>query len=219
MDVAALMLTGGASRRMGSDKATLAVPGAAPFPTTWATRTAALLGAVAAPVIELGPGHGGGEHLPDAVAGAGPLVALAGGVRALAARGWHGPVLVVATDLPRLTSGFLRWLTDHPSDSSVLPIVHGRDQPLCARYQGDDLARVVGLAASGRRSLGALIEVIDAYRAGPEEWVGPAGDPLALDDADTPADRARLVPLQSASLPAGQKPATVVAPSEKSALP
>jgi molybdopterin-guanine dinucleotide biosynthesis protein A len=194
MDVAALLLTGGTSRRMGRDKAALGADPPAPFPTTWATRTAMLLRAVAAPVIELGPGHTGGEHLPDPVAGAGPLVALAGGARALAARGWHGPVLVVATDLPRLTPGFLAWLAGHPSDRSVLPTSGGRDQPLCARYRAEDLARAAALVASGRRSLRALIAVVGPYRAGPDEWGAPAGDLLALDDVDTPVDLERLVP-------------------------
>ncbi|MGH9093687.1 MAG: molybdenum cofactor guanylyltransferase, partial [Acidimicrobiales bacterium] len=102
--------------------------------------------------------------------------------------------LVVATDLPRLTPGLLRWLAAHPSGASVIPTAHGRDQPLCARYRSEDLAQAADLVARGQRSLRALLQAIDPYRAGPEEWIGPAGDPLALDDADTPADLARLIP-------------------------
>jgi hypothetical protein len=49
--VGGLLLTGGASRRMGSDKALLKVDG-----RRLVDRAAAVLGAVAAPVIEVGPG-------------------------------------------------------------------------------------------------------------------------------------------------------------------
>ena len=49
--VAGLLLTGGASRRMGSDKALLEVEG-----RRMVDRAAAALAAVAAPVVEVGPG-------------------------------------------------------------------------------------------------------------------------------------------------------------------
>nr|MDP9020189.1 NTP transferase domain-containing protein [Actinomycetota bacterium] len=50
--VAGLLLTGGASRRMGRDKALLAVHG-----LPLAQRTAGVLAAVVAPVLEVGPGR------------------------------------------------------------------------------------------------------------------------------------------------------------------
>jgi molybdopterin-guanine dinucleotide biosynthesis protein A len=51
MELAALLLTGGASRRMGSDKATILDGDGQPL----AVRTANLLAAVADPVLEVGP--------------------------------------------------------------------------------------------------------------------------------------------------------------------
>ena len=71
---AALLLTGGASRRLGRDKASLSL-GA----TTLAERTAGLLMQVARPVIEVGPGHTGLVHVREAPAGGGPLAAMAAG--------------------------------------------------------------------------------------------------------------------------------------------
>ena len=51
MTPAGILLTGGASRRMGTDKATIVVGG-----ETLARRTARLLSAVCDPAVEVGPG-------------------------------------------------------------------------------------------------------------------------------------------------------------------
>ncbi len=179
---------------MGRDKATLRPAPPGHCCPSWAERTAALLAVVADPVIELGPGHSGAVPVPDAAPGTGPLVALAGGIAALRRLGWDGPVLVVATDLPRLTAGALGWLAAHPADRSIVPTLDGRDQPLCARYLMADLALVPTLVAGGRRALRDLVAAIDPLRPGPEEWGGPAGDLAALRDVDTPADLEHLVP-------------------------
>ena len=52
--LAGVLLTGGASRRMGTDKARLVVDG-----ETLAARSARVLAAVCEPVIEVGPGVSG----------------------------------------------------------------------------------------------------------------------------------------------------------------
>src|ERR1700736_1061525 len=71
---AALLLTGGTSRRMGRDKATLPVNG-----TPLAERTATLLAQVADPVVEVGPGWTGLVAVREEPAGQGPLAAMAAG--------------------------------------------------------------------------------------------------------------------------------------------
>ena len=50
-------------------------------------------------------------------------------------------MLVVATDLPRLTQGLVAWLARYPSLDSVVPVDGGHPQPLCARYSAADLVR------------------------------------------------------------------------------
>jgi molybdopterin-guanine dinucleotide biosynthesis protein A len=187
VDVAAMLLTGGQSRRMGRDKATIVLADGRGL----AERTVALLVQVAAPVIELGPGVSGVPHVPDPDPGEGPLGAVARGAGALVAEGWSGPALVVATDLPHLTTRLLRWLADHPYPGSVIPVVAGRPQNLCARYSAEALAAAGSLVADGRRAIRDLVAAQPAHFASPAEWA-VAGEAGVLGDLDEPADLERL---------------------------
>jgi molybdopterin-guanine dinucleotide biosynthesis protein A len=184
---AGLLLTGGASRRLGRDKGALTIPGSG---ESLARRTGRLLAGVTVPALEVGPGHSGLPAVAEDPLGGGPLVALAAGARQLRARGWTGPVVVVATDLPRLTAGLLAWLAGHPSPRSVVPLRDGVPQSLCARYCPGDLDVAMALVAAGRRALHDLLDSIEALMAGPELWQAAAGDPDTLLDIDTPSDLA-----------------------------
>jgi molybdopterin-guanine dinucleotide biosynthesis protein A len=188
---AALLLTGGASRRMGRDKAVIAVGG-----VPLACRTASLLVKVADPVIEVGPGYTGLAHVLEAPARAGPLAAIAAGWTALAAGAVPTQgVLIVATDLPQLTSGLLELLASHPGVGCVVPVDRsGRPQTLCARYPATALARAVELVASGQRAVRGLLEGEEVTWLPPSVWEPAAGRAHALADLDTPDDLARLVP-------------------------
>lgn len=187
MDVAGIVLTGGASRRMGQAKAALPIG-----PTTLAGRTAALVGAVADPVIEVGPGHSSLPAVPDPIAGAGPLAAVATGAAWLAGHGWPGPALVVATDLPHLSRALLAWLAGHPAAGSVVPLDRtGRAQPLCGRYHPAELATAAMLVASGHRAMSDLLRAAASITyVEAADWIRATGAPDALVDVDTPADLA-----------------------------
>ncbi|MDE3206777.1 MAG: molybdenum cofactor guanylyltransferase [Acidobacteriota bacterium] len=187
---AGMILTGGGSRRMGRDKAAIAWPD--PDSPTLAVRTATLLTAVCPTAVEVGPGHTELARVREAVPGGGPLAALVAGWRGLVAAGWTDPVLVVATDLPLLSEGLLRWLADFPDQRSVVPLAGGRVQPLCARYSPADLDLAARLLARGRRALLSLVEDLDAAHPDEAVWAAPAGHPAALDDADTPGDLTRM---------------------------
>jgi molybdenum cofactor guanylyltransferase len=190
---AALLLTGGASQRMGRDKATLVVGGAG---ATLAERTAALLSAVAAPVVEIGPGHTGLPHVQESPPGGGPLCALAAGWASLTERHWpeSAGVLVVATDLPRLTTGLLTLLADHPAAGPVVPLdADGRSQPLCARYPMGALGAAAELVERGERSVRALLASLNPTYLATPVWQPAAGDPDALTDVDTPDDLTALL--------------------------
>lgn len=182
-----MVLTGGSSRRMGRPKATLPV-GA----TTLARRTAALVEAVAQPVVEVGPGHSGLPSVADTIPAAGPLAALATGAAWLAGHGWSGPALVVATDLPRLSEALLAWLAAHPALGSVVPLDRaGQAQPLCARYLAAELTTAEVLVASGRRAMRDLLDATPSITyVVAADWMRAAGDPDALIDVDSPADLA-----------------------------
>ena len=181
MTVAALLLTGGAARRMGCDKAVLTGPDGVGL----AVRTARLLATVARPVIEVGPGRSGADAVADDHPGAGPLAAVATGVTALARTGWSGAALVVATDLALLDTATLVRIADHPAAGSVVPVWRGRPQWLCARYDAATLGRAGALVAAGERRMRVL--GAGAVLVAEADW-SDAARPWSLLDVDTPAD-------------------------------
>lgn len=179
--VAGLLLTGGASRRMGRDKAALRLAG-----EPMAVRLGRLLSGAAGPVLEVGPGRSGLASVREDPPGQGPLAAVAAGARALWAMGWHGPAVVLACDLPLLTSDALALLADWPGTAAVLPAPGGRRQPLCARWAHADLAAAAEGAALGRRAIGDLPAVPPGIVLGPGDWSGVGPEPFV--DADGPED-------------------------------
>lgn len=190
MTAAGVLLTGGRSHRMGDDKAVLPAPGAPD--ETLAGRTGRILKESTAMAVEVGPGRSGLTAVVEPHPGSGPLPALAWGATTLREMGWDGPVVVLATDLPRITPRLVAWLADHPDTRSVVPIAGDRPQTLCARYSVPDLDVAIELAEAGRRSMRDLIDSIGALMIHPHEWMGVAGDIHALQDVDTPEDLHRM---------------------------
>ena len=181
-----MLLSGGASRRMGTDKASLLIDG-----ERAAVRAAALLASVADPVVEVGPGHTALPSVLEDPAGSGPAVAVTAGWSALRATGCPGPVLVLACDLPLVTRDLLRWLAGRPGEGSVVPVVAGRPQPLCARWSGADLDRLDVLTRSGHRAFKTLYGQLDVAFVDDHGW-GVAASPADFSDTDTPEDLRRL---------------------------
>lgn len=160
---AGLLLTGGESRRLGRDKATLPL---APGGATLATFLARILSAVARPAIEVGPGVSGLELPEEEDPRVGPLGAIAVGARELARRGWTGPALVLATDLPFLSEGLLAAIAAFPApeEVSVVPLLDGRPQSLCARWSPAALLAAEEAAAAGERRVQAALATAGALR-------------------------------------------------------
>jgi molybdopterin-guanine dinucleotide biosynthesis protein A len=187
-NVAGAVLVGGASTRMGSDKAQrrfAGVPGA--------TRASRLLAAHFEDVLLVGgdpPADAAGRRVADVD---GPACALRGIVAALDAA--HAErVLVIATDLPLLTPALLLALVAWPAADVVLPrSANDRLEPLCAIW-----SRALALAAAreqlavGRLALHELVACLDArvLDAADLEAVDPEG--VALSNANTPAEWSRL---------------------------
>src|SRR5579875_3747236 len=146
--VAGVLLTGGSSRRMGTDKASLRFGG-----VSAAARLGRLLEAVADPCVEVGPGRSGLPAMREEPPGEGPLVAVGAASDWLAAHGAGGAALVLACDLPLVNRAVLERLAGWPGEATVIPFIGGRDQPLCARWSAADLQRARVLAAAGERSL------------------------------------------------------------------
>lgn len=195
-----MLLTGGSSRRMGTDKAGLRLRSGG---ETLAHRIAGLLREVAEVAIEVGPGYSPLPATADPWPGAGPLAAIATGTAALGGAGWIGPALVLATDLPLVGIDVLSWLASHPFPGSVVPLDGaGQPQYLCARYDSATLQLARKLAAEGKRSLRSLVAASGPYLAPAREWA-QLGHSDALNDLDTPEDLLALRDLFEPVLPLG----------------
>lgn len=146
-NVSAALLLGGASERMGADKAHVEIKGE-PAAVVLARR----LGELFEEVLLVGgdpPSAAVGRRVADPE---GPRSALRGVVGALAAARSER-VVVLATDLPSVTPDLLLALVAAPEADAVVPRTEAGPEPLCALYRcervleearrrlaGDDLA-------------------------------------------------------------------------------
>jgi molybdenum cofactor guanylyltransferase len=203
--VAAAVLAGGASRRMGRDKATMAVGG-----VELASVALAAAARVADPVVLVAPeghparrlatrrapGPGAATRLAGVVAdpGEGPLAALAAALEALAG----GHVLVLAGDHPGLRVELLAHLVGLAGRGEAVACRRGqRLEPLVAVYR-----RAPALAAArarladpaGDRSLLGLLAGLRTVVVEEAEWRPLDPDGRSFVDLDDPADLAAWDP-------------------------
>jgi molybdopterin-guanine dinucleotide biosynthesis protein A len=182
-----IVLTGGASRRMGLDKTVLPVEGFG-----CAERVARVLRCVVDPVVEVGPGVTTLPAVREDPPGTGPLAATcAGFARLCSMAGTALSVVLAAGDLPFLSDAAVRMLADWPTAGSVVPVVEGRPQPLCARWSASALAEAGRALARGERSMHPLLSWRDVEFVDESGWPGTV-DVLAFSDIDTRADLERL---------------------------
>lgn len=183
MPIPALLLTGGASRRMGSPKALLEVDGVAS-----AQRAADLLKRCCSHVIEVGPGYTDLESVLESPVGAGPLAAFIAGSSRLDS---GTPILLLACDMPEVSEELLYTLanypTEQPPEKCVIPIADGQLQTLCARYSATARSLAPTLWESGARSLRSLLEQCDVEMLDESTW-GSHATSFAFNDLDTPED-------------------------------
>jgi molybdopterin-guanine dinucleotide biosynthesis protein A len=179
--IAGFVLVGGASSRMGRDKALLPLG-----EQTMAQRVAAAVQEAAGSVTLVGdPQRYGGlgyAVIADPVSGFGPVAGIAAAVNAGAE--WN---LVVACDMPAVTADFLRALLDTARASEcdcILPVgPSGRPEPLCAVYHRRCLAPLqqalrnqvhkVMLALSGAR--------VQKFPVGAEQYLANLNTPDEFD--------------------------------------
>ena len=135
MTLAALLLAGGESRRMGRDKATIKLRGQA----LW-ERQLELLRAVSPEKIFVSARSAPSwlpstvELLVDDVPSRGPLSGLTRGLAAM--RATH--LLVLAVDMPFMTAGELGSLWERASEGcGVVPTIAERAEPLAAIYPAE----------------------------------------------------------------------------------
>jgi len=153
-ELAAAILCGGRSRRMGRDKAWVEVGG-----SSLLERAVARLRTVADPVILAGGDrtldHPGCLGVLDPVPGSGPLGGLVAALRASP----HELCAVVAVDMPDLSPELLRRLAEQwRGEDAVVPLDGDGSQPLHAVYSRRILAAAQAALRAGDLSLRGLLE-------------------------------------------------------------
>lgn len=158
IEVAGLLLAGGRSMRMGTEKATLHWHGI----PLWQRQAQVLRDAGAGQVwvsARTAPEWWPGKWLADAVEGAGPLGGLAAGL-AEAAKSPQGyaHVLALAVDMPGMTAAYLRQLAARAKrGTGAAARVGGWFEGLAAIYPVEAAEVVLRRAASRDRSLQGLL--------------------------------------------------------------
>jgi molybdopterin-guanine dinucleotide biosynthesis protein A len=167
--LAGVVLAGGASRRMGRDKATMIFPVATGFeqPKTMVEQVVSTVGSRCLPVFVIAAP---GQPLPelsatvlrDEVRGVGPLLATGRGLRAAADAGAER-AFVCAVDMPLMTADLIDELAGHIGADVVLPW-DGRDHYLAGVYRTSLVDRIDQLIAAGERSMRALVDSVNTQR-------------------------------------------------------
>jgi molybdopterin-guanine dinucleotide biosynthesis protein A len=185
-DFTAVLLAGGKSSRMGQDKTGLIIDGV----PLWQRQLATLRGIGAAEILISGPTDGcylesGLPIIEDAELGLGPL----GGIVTAIASARHALVLVLAVDLPRMTSAYLQSLL---ADAPVVPRRRDRFEPLAAIYSKSFTEVFQRRLAQRRLSLQSAVHELFERNEISVRDVSVAEAPL-FDNLNTPEDLAYLV--------------------------
>jgi molybdenum cofactor guanylyltransferase len=209
-----LVFAGGGSRRMGRDKAAVALGGATLLER--AIRTVRAAGG--APIVLTPPRPAeallGARAIDETAGGApgGPLPALAAGLREAARLGPPAgadtdvPVVALACDLPLVPPALLRVLVDLPGEwDAAVPRAGGILQVLAAAYRPACLPVIEAALAAGDRSIhrwlgGVRLRVLEGGA------LAPVGGEGIFANVNTPEDLVRME-AGLATPPAGARPA------------
>jgi molybdopterin-guanine dinucleotide biosynthesis protein A len=175
----AAILTGGASSRMGRDKAFVEFDGL-PLVSRVANALAeaATITTIGGDVVALS--QLGFEAEPDDYPGDGPL----GGIAQALTIGTADAVVVVACDMPFLNGATVRSLVEALDDRDVaVATSDGHRQPTLAAWRRG--APVAAAFAGGERSPRRLLDQLDVVEV-------PVTDPRIVVDVDTPDDLTNL---------------------------
>lgn len=186
LEIEGFILAGGASSRMGADKAQLHLEG-----QTFVERISSALSSVAARTSLVGaPEESVAWHLPvvaDVYVKWGAL----GGLHAALFASRAPWAAVVACDLPFVTGElFARLSSLRENFDAVVPVQQdGRPQPLCALYRVEPCRkRAEELIAAGERRPRALLRAVETRRVEMAELADMEGAPLFFTNVNTPED-------------------------------
>ena len=193
----AVILCGGASTRMGRDKAWL------PFGPEEVSlqRVVRLVGevvpperivCVAAAEQSLPPLPADVQVIRDVEKYGGPLAGLALGIAALGSRA--DAAFVCGCDAPLLVPAFIARLFDLLADHQIVaPHDGSRLHPLAAVYRSDVLPIAESLLAAGERSLQALLERCDTLRMPTDELRSVDPSLASLENCNSLDDYQRML--------------------------
>lgn len=188
MDIEGFILVGGASSRMGRDKALLTLSG-----VSFVERIAGELSRVAGRVNLVGAKNVESslkiENVPDVYPSWGAL----GGLHAALAACRAEWAAVVACDLPFVTGElFERLASLREGSEAVVPVQRdGRLQPLCALYRTAACREIARrMIEEGERRPRALVRLVRTRLVGWEELADLTGARLFFENVNTPEDYA-----------------------------
>ncbi|HEX8748412.1 MAG TPA: molybdenum cofactor guanylyltransferase [Pyrinomonadaceae bacterium] len=188
MDIEGFILVGGASSRMGRDKALLTLRG-----VSFVERIAEALGHVAGRINLVGAKNVDSslkiENVPDVYEAWGAL----GGLHAALAACRAEWAAVVACDLPFVTSELFARLSGLREDwQAVAPVQRdGRLQPLCALYRTAACREIARrMIEEGERRPRALLRMVRTRLVSWEELADLTDARLFFENVNTPEDYA-----------------------------
>ena len=185
-----VILSGGSSRRLGVDKASLIFDGR-PLLEIVIER----LSAVCREVIVASGSRGAGDwpgspvrFVNDAVPGQGPLAGVQAGLAAATAEF----ALVVACDMPFLNPGLLTYMAGLPRRyQALVPLTSDGWHPTHAVYARTCLPVIEALLAQGSNSMEALLSRLAVQALSEEELRRHDPEGLSLFNVNDPQDLAR----------------------------
>lgn len=180
-----VVLAGGASRRMGTDKA-LMHAGNEPF-VTRAVRTLARV--CTDVVVASGDGHRldhlGLAQVADTVEDAGPLAGIAAGLIVAASP----LVAVLAVDMPSASPAIFRLLAGlWRGEAAVVPIAAGRWEPLHAVWARSTGPLIEERLQAGDRAVRAVVRGLPVRFVAEGEWACAEPDGAFAANINTPDD-------------------------------
>lgn len=195
--LAAVVLVGGRSRRLGQDKAQLVVDGV-PVLTRILSAVRPLVRDVCLVGGKVPPQAPGTRWMPDAMTGAGPLGGLVAGFEALDAE-W---CFALACDTPFLSTALLTCLRDAiPTGAevdAVVPRLQAGLEPLVALYSHAARPRLRDALDRGERALHRILGRLRVCEVGEETLRGADAELRGFLNVNTPADLAHVESLARA---------------------
>jgi molybdenum cofactor guanylyltransferase len=185
-DIAAFILAGGKSTRMGADKAFVEFDG-----RTLLARALLLAHSVTADAWVVGSHEKFADYAPvveDIFRDCGPL----GGIQAALRASSTELNLILPVDMPFVSQEFLEYLIsqarDAPEAVVVVPLAGGCCQPLCAVYRLPFAQVAENSLQAGQYRIDRLFDQVRTRVIGPEELAGAGFSPAIFRNLNTPGD-------------------------------